>query len=81
MDEGWHSKDGKQLAQTLDDGRGGHVWTRERKRKPRELIYDGQEVGVLGRRRKWAFEVQTQPLEGLSGLDEGTVFWLVESGF
>ena len=43
--------------------------------------YNGQEVGVFGRRRKWTLEVQTQSLERLSGFDQVAGLWLVESGF
>jgi len=68
-----HSKNRKQLRQTLNDGFRGHIRTRESKGESGILIDDSEKVFVTGSACQRAFEVQVQSFKILSRFDKSSI--------
>jgi len=67
-----HSKNQKQLRQTLNDSFRGHIRIRESKGESGILIDDCEKVFVTGSAWQWAFEVQVQSFKNLRGFDKSS---------
>jgi len=68
-----HSKNRKQLRQTLNDGFRGHIRTRESKGESGTLIDDCEKIFVTGSGWQRAFEVQVQSFKNLRRFDKSSI--------
>ena len=77
VDIGWHSKDGEQGSEALNNCSGRDVRTGKHKREPGIFIdyVEKELVPIVARQR--AFEVNVDSFERLCCLDEWSLFWVM----
>jgi len=68
-----HSKNRKQLRQTLNDGFRGHIRTRESKGESRILVDDCEKVFVTASAWQRAFKVHVQSFKNLRRFDKSSI--------